>query len=215
MLLAAAAVALLRGSLHRRGPELALALLLPAYLVHALVDIDWDFVAVAPRRSSPRARSSDVPGASGACAASRSSPRPGARSLVFGAFLLPWLGAALGGRGAGRRRPRARVTLANRAQARRPAAGRAVLDLAFAAEQPGKPQRAYDLYVAAPCAGSREPADLAAAGEYAFAPRLPYQRVRQPRALHRARPVRRGVDGGDDYNAALKLRQPGRLPLLS
>ena len=39
---------LLRSSWRRRqGPELALALALPALLVHSLVDIDWDFAAVA------------------------------------------------------------------------------------------------------------------------------------------------------------------------
>ncbi len=47
VLLVLACVALLRGSLRRSGHELALALLLPAFLVHSLVDVDWDFVAVA------------------------------------------------------------------------------------------------------------------------------------------------------------------------
>src|SRR5207302_9988435 len=47
VLFVVAAWALLRGTWRRRGPELALALLLPAYLVHSLVDVDWDFVAVS------------------------------------------------------------------------------------------------------------------------------------------------------------------------
>src|SRR6266850_2781773 len=42
-LLAFAVATLLQGGRPRRGDELALALMLPAYLVHSLVDIDWDF----------------------------------------------------------------------------------------------------------------------------------------------------------------------------
>ena len=47
VLLVVACVMLLRGSFRRSGHELALALLLPAFLVHSLVDVDWDFAAVA------------------------------------------------------------------------------------------------------------------------------------------------------------------------
>ena len=47
VLLLLSAASLLRGSLRRHGHELALALVLPAYLLHSLVDIDWDFVAVS------------------------------------------------------------------------------------------------------------------------------------------------------------------------
>jgi hypothetical protein len=46
-LLVIACGVLLRGSFRRSGHELALGLLLPEFLVHALVDVDWDFVAVA------------------------------------------------------------------------------------------------------------------------------------------------------------------------
>jgi tetratricopeptide (TPR) repeat protein len=41
-----AAAALVRAARRRDAAELALALALPAYLVHALLDIDWDFLAV-------------------------------------------------------------------------------------------------------------------------------------------------------------------------
>jgi hypothetical protein len=46
VLLLAAAVALAVGARGRRGGELALALALPIYLVHSLVDMDWDYAAV-------------------------------------------------------------------------------------------------------------------------------------------------------------------------
>src|SRR5438477_2818843 len=47
VLLVAACGFLIRPALRRGGHELALALILPAYLVHGLVDIDWDFAAVS------------------------------------------------------------------------------------------------------------------------------------------------------------------------
>jgi hypothetical protein len=42
-----AMLALARGARRPTDPELALALALPAYLLHGLVDIDWDFAAVS------------------------------------------------------------------------------------------------------------------------------------------------------------------------
>jgi len=87
----ASAALLNRPVLRRRGHELALAFVLPAYLVHGLVDIDWDFAAVsapaflvagalagrAPfRRVSPYA----------------ALPAAGAAILAVGVLVLPWLG---------------------------------------------------------------------------------------------------------------------------
>jgi len=42
-----ATLALVFGARRRTDPEIALALILPAYLVHGLLDIDWDFAAVS------------------------------------------------------------------------------------------------------------------------------------------------------------------------
>jgi hypothetical protein len=47
LLFAVAAVGLVAAARRRAGPQLALALALPVYLVHGLVDIGWDFVAVS------------------------------------------------------------------------------------------------------------------------------------------------------------------------
>src|SRR5207245_3033780 len=82
---------LLRGTLRRRGHELALALLLPAFLVHSLVDIDWDFVAVAAPAFlaagalAGRAELRRVSAFGSLLAA-------GAALLLCGALFLPWLG---------------------------------------------------------------------------------------------------------------------------
>src|SRR5581483_5724265 len=91
LLFGGAMALLLRGSLRRRGAELALALILPAYLLHGLVDIDWDFVAV----SAPaflvagslvgRPVAFRVP-AFGALVLE------GCSAIAFAVLLLPWLG---------------------------------------------------------------------------------------------------------------------------
>src|SRR5262245_26490799 len=47
LLFVVAALGLVGAARRRAGPQLALALALPAYLVHGLLDIDWDFVAVS------------------------------------------------------------------------------------------------------------------------------------------------------------------------
>ena len=91
-LLLLSAASLLRGSLRRRGHELALALVLPAYFLHALVDVDWDFVAVSALAflvagalvgGPPVRRMSLVPDARRAgprCSCSASSSCPGSAS---------------------------------------------------------------------------------------------------------------------------------------
>src|SRR4051794_8597287 len=91
VLLVLAAAALLRGTHRRRDHELALGLLLPAFLLHSLVDVDWDFVAVAaPAFVAAGALPGDVE-------VRRISPfaslvAAGVALLAFGALLMPWLG---------------------------------------------------------------------------------------------------------------------------
>ena len=46
MLFVLAGAGLVGAARRRPGPQLALALALPAYLMHGLIDIDWDFAAV-------------------------------------------------------------------------------------------------------------------------------------------------------------------------
>jgi tetratricopeptide (TPR) repeat protein len=84
-------VILLRGGLRRRGHELALALILPAFFLHGLVDIDWDFIAVS-------APAFFVAGALvGRPSARRASvtlllPAAGVALALAGILFLPWLG---------------------------------------------------------------------------------------------------------------------------
>jgi hypothetical protein len=136
-----AAGALLRGTRGRRGHELALALILPAYLLHSLVDVDWDFVAVS------------VPAfiAAGALAGGvevrRVSPfaslvAAGAALLAFGVLLLPWLGE----RWSDEAEAQTSVTLARRARSVDPLLVEPLWTLALAAELRGEPFVAREYY---------------------------------------------------------------------
>jgi tetratricopeptide (TPR) repeat protein len=82
---------LVRGTHRRRKHELALALLLPAYLVHSIVDIDWDFVAVSAPAFLVAGALAGGP-QSRRVSAFGSALATGAAVLLFGVLLLPWLG---------------------------------------------------------------------------------------------------------------------------
>jgi len=113
LLLLVAFAVLLRGSLHRRGPRLALALLLPAYLVHSLVDVDWDFVAVSAPAFLAAGTLVGRPGERRVGAFAQVA-LAGCALLCFCSFLLPWLGKRWADAGLVAS-PRRAVTLADRA----------------------------------------------------------------------------------------------------
>ena len=149
------AASLLRGSLRRRGHELALALVLPAYLLHSLVDVDWDFVAVSALAflvagalvgRPPLRRVSLVPAARrGRCRAARvrrAAPALARRALV------------------GRRRrwrvsPQHAITLAKRARSVDPLLVEPLLTLGFASDIAEQAARRPGLLRARRCARSR------------------------------------------------------------
>jgi hypothetical protein len=137
LLFLAAIGALVAGFYRRRGHELALGLILPAWFLHGLVDIDWDFVAVSAPAFLVAASVVGRP------ATRRSSPfavlaAGGAAIGVFVCLLLPWLGD----RWAGQAQARLGVddaraaTLARRARAADPLLLDPVLTQALAASSP-------------------------------------------------------------------------------
>jgi hypothetical protein len=93
VLFAAAAIALLLPGHRRKGPELALALMLPAYLLHSLVDIDWDFAAVSVPAFLAAGALAGRPGPERRTSGFAVLALAGAALFAFGALLLPWLGA--------------------------------------------------------------------------------------------------------------------------
>jgi O-antigen ligase/polysaccharide polymerase Wzy-like membrane protein len=208
VLLLLAVAFLLRPSWRRRGHELALALLLPAYLVHSLVDVDWDFAAVS------------VPAflAAGSLAGRLPFRRvppfaivalAGAAALGFGTLLLPWLGERWANDALFASPSRA-VQLANRAESVDPLLVEPLWAKALAAGTRGEEQRAFDYYVEAVRRQPKNPQTWLFAGRYALDQRcyhLAYTYLEKFTELNqKARPSA----GGDDYNRALRLVDAGK-----
>ena len=203
-----AAFALLRRGQGRRKHELALALLLPAYLVHSLVDIDWDFIAVAaPAFLAAGALAGGLP-------VRRVSPfgslvAAGAALLAFGVLLLPWLGERWSAQATVAPPARA-VTLAKRARSVDPLLVEPLWALAFAAELRGDLRTAYAYYEDATRKQPKNADTWLLAGQFAFAHgcmRAAYDNLEKFTELdNKARPSR----GGDAYNAALKVVNSGK-----
>jgi O-antigen ligase len=202
-----AAAALVRPGLRRRGPELALALVLPAYLVHSLVDIDWDFVAV----SAPAFL---VAGAlAGRAPLRRVSPfaalaAAGVALLAFGALLLPWLGERWSSQATFALGSKRAVTLAKRARSVDPLLVDPLITLAFSANDRPRVAKAY--YDQAIAAQPKNPQPLLLAGQFALdagCPRLAYSYLEPFTELD---PSARPSQGPDDYREALRRVNTGK-----
>ena len=208
LLLAAAMVALLRAAGRPRGHDLALALVLPAYLLHSLVDIDWDFVAVsapaflaagavAGRPVERRASAFAVLAAAGAAL------------FAFTVLLLPWLGERWAGE-AEVSAPAHAATLADRARAVDPLLVDPLWALAFAAEVRGDLRQALGYYDEATRKQPANPQTWLAAGEFALrhgCPRKAYAYLLQ--YVERDNKAR-ASEGADDYRRALRLVDTGK-----
>jgi O-antigen ligase len=201
-----AIAALLRGSLHRRGHELALALIFPAYLLHSLVDVDWDFVAVsAPaflvagalvgRPVERRATSFAAVAAAGV------------GLLVFVVLLLPWLGERWSNQADQTLSSVRAAQLAKRARSVDPLLVDPLITLAFAYDL--HPQTAIGYYDEAIRRQPRNPAMYLLAGRFALrkgCPRRAYTYLEKFSELdHYAAPG----NGPDDYRRALRLVNSG------
>jgi O-Antigen ligase len=198
-LLALACVVLLRGSLRRSGHELALALLLPAFLVHSLVDVDWDFAAVA-------APAFVAAGALvGGPAARRLRgfallPAFGVALIVLGSLVSPWLARRWVNDAQTASAARA-TALANRAHALDPFLLEPYWTKADAA---ATTREAYRQYLLAVERQPKNPLPWLLAGEFAIHAGCPYAAY-----VHLERYTeldqKSNGPGGDEYNAMLKL----------
>ena len=208
-LLLLAAAALLRGSLRRRGHELALALVLPAYLVHSLVDIDWDVVAVSALAflvagalvGKPPLRRVSLPAKLAAA---------GAALLAFGALLLPWLGERWSTQATVSLSPQHATTLAKRARSVDPLLVEPLLTLAFASEVQNRLLDARAYYAEAVRAQPQNPEPLRLGGLFELnhgCPRHAYIYLEKFTELD---PQERQDKGGDAYRRALALVNTGK-----
>ena len=142
-LLLAALGSLIAAAGRRRGHELALSLLLPAFVLHALLDIDWDFLAVAAPAFLAAGALAGRPGRDqdqGRRSRFAALAAGGVALAVVSSLALPWLGerwtrqaedAALAGR------PAKAVALAKRARAADPVSIEPLFAQALAEETRG------------------------------------------------------------------------------
>ncbi len=200
---------LLRSSWRRRqGPELALALALPALLIHSLVDIDWDFAAVAaPVFLIAGALSGRLPFRRVSLFAVVAAA--GAATLAVGVLVLPWLGTRWANDAQGAAPARA-IRLAKRAESVDPLLVTPLWAKAFAAELQGRPQDAFDEYVRAVRRQPRNPETWQLAGLYALSRNcyhLAYTYLERYTELdNKAKPS----EGADAYRRALRLVNAGK-----
>jgi O-Antigen ligase len=198
-LLLLSCVLLLRGSLRRSGHELALALLLPAFLVHSLVDVDWDFVAVAaPAFVTAGALVGGLP-------ARRMRgfsllPAFGVALVVLGSLASPWLARRYVDEALTTSDAHA-ITLANRAHALDPF----LLDPYWTKAGAASTEReAYRQYVLAVRRQPQNPRPWLLAGEYAMnvldCPFAAWQNLERYTELDQ----KSNGPGGAEYNAMLE-----------
>jgi O-antigen ligase/polysaccharide polymerase Wzy-like membrane protein len=200
-LLVLSCVLLIRPSLHRTGHELALALFLPALLVHSLVDVDWDFVAVA-------APAFVVAGALAGRPPRRRVepyallPVAGALLLVVGSLVSPWLARRWSSDALGAA-PKHAISLANRAHGIDPLLVDPYWAKALALDAQNHPQKAFDEYVAAVRRQPKNPQTWLLAGQYAWTQGCPYVAYRYLEKYTELDQKARPSEGGDLYREAL------------
>lgn len=196
----------LRVAHGRQKHELALALLVPAYFVHSLVDIDWDFVAVsAPAFLVAGALAGGLP-------VRRVSPfgslvAAGAALLAFVVLLLPWLGARWSDEASVAGSSARTISLAKRARSVDPLL---VEPLWWEADAQTDPRKAVALYQAAVDEQPKNPQTWLAAGLYGVSiqcPRLAYHYLERYTELD---PKARPSEGADAYREALRQVNTGK-----
>ena len=205
VLFVAACGFLLRGSWRRRGHELALALVLPAYLIHSLIDVDWDFVAVsAPAFLVAGALLGREPFRRVSAFATIAAA--GVAALAIGVLVLPWLGNRWATDALGAPPGRA-VTLANRAESVDPLLVEPLWAKALAASTP---QRAFAFYREAVRRQPKNPQTWLLAGRFAFDLRCYQTAYTYLEKYTELDNKARASSGGDEYNAALKKVNAGK-----
>ena len=204
-----ATLALLRGSLRRRGHELALALILPAFLLHTLVDVDWDFAAVSvlvftvagALVGTTSLRRVELPGVLAAA---------GAALFVFGVLLLPWLGERWSSQAEESVSPQHAATLARRARSVDPLLVQPLLTFGFAADIAGRTSAARDYYAQAVRAQPRNPDVLRQAGLFELASGCPRRAYNYLEPFTELDPKERPENGPNAYRRALALVNTGK-----
>jgi hypothetical protein len=207
-LLLVAVVLLVRPLLRRRDHELALALVFVAFLVHSLVDVDWDFAAVAAPAflaagalaGSPVTRRVSVFGL---------LPAAGVAALLFALLLMPWLGNRWADQAFGTLAAKREASLATRAHSVDPFLVEPYWAQADAASSRGQDSLAFAWYVQAVRRQPHNPQTWRYAGEYASSVNCPGKAYTYLEKYTELDQKARAASGADEYRAALKRVNAG------
>ena len=211
-LLVAALGALVAAGGLRRDHELALSLLLPAFALHALLEIDWDFLAVAAPAFLAAGALAARPGATARPSPFAALAAGGIALAVASSLLLPWLGdhwarqaedAALSGR------PAKAVALAKRARAVDPLSIDPLFAQALAEETRGNLGDAAALFERATDVQPRNPQPWAWLGRLELDAGCPRRALPHLERYTTLDPQARPEAGADDYRRALALVNSG------
>ncbi|HEY0416639.1 MAG TPA: O-antigen ligase family protein [Gaiellaceae bacterium] len=200
-ILALACGALIRPSLRRSGHELALALLLPAFLVHALVDVDWDFAAVAAPAFVAAGALAGRP-ATRRVPAYALLPAVGVALALLGSLASPWLARRYAGDALAAGYARS-ITLARRAHSLDPLLVDPYWAKAYAYDRRRLTVAAFREFVGAVHRQPKNPQTWLAAGEYAKTSGCPYLAYTYLERFTELDPYARPSEGADDYRRVL------------
>ena len=212
-LLAAAAALLLRAVRGARDHELALALVPASFFVHGLVDIDWDYLAVAAPaflaagalagRSQRASEPSLFPNLATA----------GVALAVCASLLLPWLGDrwTSDAEGAVVDRPAHAAALARRARDANPLSVDPILVQALAEEVRGRPRVELGLLEKATQVQPENKETWFRLGDFWLNERrCPRHALPALEKVTELDPQARPSQGGDAYREALRLVNSGK-----
>ena len=207
------AFVLLRGVRGRRDHELALALIPIAYFVHGLVDIDWDYLAVAAPAFlvagalAGKARTAEEPGLFPALAAT------GVTVAVCASLLLPWLADrwTSDAEGAVVDRPAHAIALAKRARTANPLSIDPILVQALAEEVRRRPRYQLGLLEKATRVQPSNKEGWFRLGDFWLNQRnCPRRALPALERVVTLDPQARPSQGGDEYRRALRLVNSGK-----
>jgi tetratricopeptide (TPR) repeat protein len=210
-LLVASIGALLAAAGRRRDHELALSLLLPALALHGLLEIDWDYLAVAAPAFVAAGSLAGRPGM-----VRRPSPfvalaAGGVALAAVSSLFLPWLGDHWTDQARGALdRPARAITLAKRARAVDPVSIEPLLVQGLAEEERGDLTGAAAAYQKATDVQPRNPQPWAWLGRFELDSGCPRRALPHLERYVELDPQARPEAGADDKDRALRLVNSGK-----
>jgi hypothetical protein len=196
---------------RRAEHELALSLFLPAFALHGLLDIDWDFLAVAAPAFVAAGALAGRPARSRAASPFAALVAGGVALALLSSLFLPWLGARWADDAtASLDRPARAVSLARRARSVDPLSIDPLVTEALAEELRGNLERAASLLQTATEVQPKNPQTWVLLGRLELDARCPRRAYTHLERYVELDPQARPSAGATDKDRALKLVNEGR-----